>query len=396
MLYAVVMAGGAGSRLWPYSRQESPKQLVDLLGPRSLLQETFTRLNRLVPPQRIFIVTGAHLEAATRAQLPDLPPRNIIIEPAARSTAPAIGLAALHIQRLARELGDDAPVMGSFHADHVIFKQAAFEQAVRATEKVAQAGYLVTLGIKPEFAHVGYGYIELGESLSLPGQPDNTADGLPVYHVKQFTEKPSQVVAEEYVAGGRHMWNSGMFTWQVETLMQEYAEFVPEMYQNLQKIAAVLDDPAAVEVAWRDIKSAAIDTAIAERSRRLAVVPADIGWSDVGDWSTIATLITQRQQADGAHLASGAVETEADAQETGNALSLGGARFLGIDTTDSLIFSRRSHTDNDIRRLVATIGLDNYIIVDTDDILLICPRERNQNVKRIVERLKQTGLTEYL
>ncbi len=365
-MYGIIMAGGGGSRLWPRSRGNTPKQLLALVSDRSLIRETLDRLLPLMPAERIVVVTGAAHAAAAREQLPELPATNILVEPAARGTGPAIGLALVHIARLAAAAGDPDPVIGSFHADHVVTNPAEFQAVVRDAAVVAKGGYIVTLGITPHSPHTGYGYIErAGELPSRPGRP--------AYAVARFVEKPTRVTAEEYLHTGRYSWNSGMFVWQLSTIMAEFAQHQPDLHRQLAEIGAALGTPeaeATLTRVWAGVESVTIDVGIAEKSSQLAVIPADFGWSDVGDWAAVTDLLAD-SAGDGA----------------GNAVV---GRHLGLDTHGSLVYNVVPG------KLIATIGLDNLVIIDTGDVLLICDKTRNQDVKKIVEALRAQGLGQYL
>ncbi len=365
-MYGIIMAGGAGSRLWPRSRNQTPKQLLDLFSPQSLLQETVARLRPLMPPENIVLVTGEPHAAPARAQLPDLPPENILAEPAARGTAPAIGLALLHIARLAAERGETDPVIGSFHADHVITDAPEFQAVVRDGARLAAGGYIVTLGITPSAPHTGYGYIERGDALPYPG-------GHPAYRVARFVEKPPRATAEGYLATGLYSWNSGMFLWQLSTILAEYAHHQPQLMAQLQAIAAAAgheDYATTLPRIWNEIRTETIDVGIAEKSVHMAVIPADFGWSDVGDWSVVAELLTAAQPNPHQNAVVG--------------------QHVNIDTHHSLIYGTVPG------KVIATVGVDNLLIVDTGDALLVCARARNQDVKKVVEQLRAENQTHYL
>jgi mannose-1-phosphate guanylyltransferase len=333
---------------------------------RSLIRETLDRLLPLMPPERIVVVTGAAHAASAREQLPELPAENIVVEPAARGTGPAIGLGLIRIARMAAAAGDPDPVIGSFHADHVITNPAEFQAVVRDAATVARGGYIVTLGIHPDSPHTGYGYIE--READLPGRPGRAA-----YKVARFVEKPARTVAEEYLKTGHYSWNSGMFVWQLSTIMDEFARHQPDLHRQLAEIGEALGTAEAettLQRVWAGVESVTIDVGIAEKSDQLAVIPADFGWSDVGDWGAVAELLA-------GHLG----------DEDGNAAV---GRHLSLDTHDSLIYNAVPG------KLIATIGLDNLVIVDTGDVLLVCDKSRNQDVKKIVESLRAQGLGEYL
>ncbi len=365
-MYAIVLAGGVGSRLWPRSRNNNPKQLLDLISDRTMIQETLDRLRLMMPVENITIVVGENHAVMVRQQLADLPAENVLIEPSGRGTAPAIGLALLHIQRMAALAGDTDPLIGSFHADHVITDRISFARAVKTAAEVAEQGYIVTLGIKPDSAHTGYGYIERSEQLA-------EVDGVPVFRVARFVEKPPRATAEEYLATGRYSWNSGMFIWKLSTILSEYDRYLPELSAQLKEIDAAYsqaDYPGNLAKIWNTVRSETIDVGIAEKSQQMAVLPVDIGWSDVGDWSVVADLIAAQQPS-------------AD----GNAVV---GYHMGFNTTRSLIYSGNEG------KLIATIGIEELLIVDLPDVLLVAPRSQNQEVKKIVERLKQEGLDKFL
>jgi mannose-1-phosphate guanylyltransferase len=365
-MYAIVLAGGVGSRLWPRSRNHSPKQFLNLVSERTLLQETLHRLSHLMPLENIIVVTGERYAEFAQTQAPELPVENILTEPAGRGTAPAIGLALFHIKRLAEARGEDDPVIGSFHADHAITKTEAFYEVVRATEEIAQAGYIVTLGILPDEPHTGYGYIQRDSLIKV-------SRDFPVYHVSRFVEKPPLETAKKYLQTGHYSWNSGMFIWKLSTILNEFKQYQPELTAQLIQIAEAHGKPGYPEVlteVWNEIKSETIDVGIAEKSQVMAVLPADIGWSDVGDWAQVCTIVSERDQ-----------------NEEGNAIS---AFHIGIDTKNSMIWTA------DKQKLIATVGLEDVIIIDTGDVLMVCNRHRNQEVKKVVEQLKKQQLDKYL
>ncbi len=359
-MYVVIPAGGSGTRLWPLSRAAHPKFLHALTGDRrSLIQATVDRLAPLAPPERTFVVTGGAHAAPIARQLPDLPADNILVEPGPRDSAPAIGLAAAIIGRR-----DPEAVMGSFHADHLVRDEAAFREAVRTAAAVAREGFLVTVGVTPTGPETGYGYIRQGEALH----------GGAACRVEQFKEKPSREVAEEYLASGRYLWNAGMFVWRTATLLDELARRLPELHAGLVRIAADWDTPRGEETlaeVWPTLQKITIDHGIMEGAAadgRVATVPGRFGWNDVGDWDTLASILP--------------------GDEGGNVI-LGlengiGERHLAVDTRDSLIAPAGG-------RIVVTLGMRDIVVVDTEDAVLVCPRDRAQDVRRIVEALKDQG-----
>jgi mannose-1-phosphate guanylyltransferase len=352
-MYGVILAGGGGTRLWPASRARLPKPLMPLLPDGStMLQATMARLRPLIPPDRLFVATGAAYADECRRQLPDLPPDHVIVEPSGRDTAPAVGLAAVHIARL-----DESAVMGVFSADHIIRDEAGFRDSLRLAEPVAEQGYLVTLGMKPAYPETGYGYIEVAGPV-----PGSGADGRAM-EVARFVEKPKLATAEEYVAGGRHLWNAGIFVWRVGVILEQFAAQMPDVAARLSAIRAALGTPqaeATLAREWEGMRKISVDFGIMEGAPRIATIPSDVGWSDAGDWNAIGALLG----------------------EPGAGFVGAGVEHLGIDSRDCVIAAPSG-------KLIATIGLEDLVIIDTPDALLVCPRSRAQEVKRIVDTLKE-------
>lgn len=349
-LWAVIPAGGSGTRLWPLSRAARPKFLLQLLGDRSLIQQTFDRVTRLTPPDRVLVVCGPAHAAAIARQLPTLPERNIIIEPTPNGTAPALALANALIQRT-----DPRAIMASFAADHDVIDEEAFERAVRTAIRAAKLGDLVTIGLTPTRPETGYGYIERTSEVRITGG-EGTA-----YRSARFVEKPDLATATEYMESGRFLWNASMFIWRVDSLTSELARLQPEILQGVMDIARAWNGRDRERVhaqIWSTMPNVTIDTGVMERAERVAVVPAEMGWSDVGDWHGLGELI----------------EHDSD----GNTIR---GDLVQIDTTNSVVWSE-SH------RMVATIGIDNVVIVDTEDALLVVHRERCQDVRKVVDELK--------
>ncbi len=355
--YAVILAGGGGTRLWPRSRTAHPKQFLDLAGEETMLQAAYTRIAPIVPPERVLVITNAEYTDTVQYQLPALPAANIIGEPVGRGTAPAIGLAAVLLQQR-----DPAAIMAVLTADHLISRQETFRRVLLATAQLAAVpGRLVTLSITPTFAETGYGYVERGEEVE-------RAFGFVAYRVQRFTEKPNRQTAERFVASGRFGWNSGMFVWRSDSILDEMTRQMPTLRAHLAAIAAALgtrDEASVLATVWPQIRAETIDFGIMEGARDVVTLPVDIGWNDVGSWAALAD--------------------ELPANEDGNVVY--GPHVL-IDTHNSFIFSDS--------RLVATVGLENMIVVDTTDALLICPRARAQDVKKVTEALKERGLNAYL
>ncbi len=354
--YALILAGGTGSRLWPRSRTRHPKQFLDLMGETTMLQQAQHRLMPMIQPVNTFIATGEQYVDTVRKQLPSLPAENIIGEPVGRGTAAAIGLAALHIQERS-----PTAIMAVLTADHLIKKVDVFRRALEAASHVAAEDWLVTLGIMPDYPETGYGYIERGDFLGMVGEFEG-------FQVQHFVEKPDLARAKKFIADGNYDWNSGMFTWKVSRILEEMERYLPDLYSGLSEIFKYFDGPdygTVLENKFPGLPNVTIDYGIMEKAEKVAVIPVDIGWSDIGSWSALYDVLPK---------------------DAGNNAVVG--QHVSPDTRNSLVVSPN--------RLVATIGLDNFVIVDTEDVLLVCPRERAQDVKSIVEILKENGDSGYL
>jgi mannose-1-phosphate guanylyltransferase len=364
-LYAVVPAGGSGTRLWPLSRAGHPKFLHPLTGTdASLLQATVHRLQPLCPPDRVFVVTGVAHAAAVSRQLSDIPEGNILVEPSPRDSCAAIALAAAVIARR-----DPEAIMGSFAADHLISDGERFIEVIRQAMSGAAQGLLMTLGITPTRPETGYGYVQCGGSF----------DGGAVLSVEEFKEKPSYDVAEAYVKSGNYLWNAGMFVWRVDVFLAELARQQPQLAAGVSRIAQAWDSPAREEVigeVWPTLPRISVDYAVMEGAAtvgRVGTVPGDFGWNDVGDFHTLGEILA----AD----ASGNVVVGREALAKPGVL---------LRETENLVVVPNSG------RLVAALGVRDLIIVDTPDAVLICPRDRAQEVKHLVDELKELGELGYI
>jgi len=355
-MFALIMAGGSGTRLWPRSRRTQPKQLLDLGSGRTMFQEAYDRVVPLFGDEGIFVVTSGEYVPMMRQQVPSIPADNYIIEPFGRGTAPCIGLAALYLRRV-----DPEGVMCVLTADHYIEKAERFRRVLRAAARVAAEGHLVTLGINPSFPSTGFGYVCKGASLG-------TVDGFEVFRVERFTEKPDADTARRFCESGMYSWNSGMFIWRISVILREFERLMPNLYAQLMEIDAAIGTPQEHDVlsrVWPQVEKETIDYGIMEKAADVAVIPVDIGWNDVGSWATLLDILP--------------------ANENGNVIT---GQHVGVDTHKSLIYSPH--------RLVATVGLEGMIVVDTGDVLLVCPRERAQEVRALVKRLQESGRDEYL
>lgn len=361
LMYASILAGGSGTRLWPLSTQETPKQFLRLMSERTMLQETVERVAPLVAPDQMYVVTFEQYRQAVAAQLPALPADHILAEPLGRGTAVSIGLAATLIA--ARE---PSAIMASFHADAAIADVEGFRRALVFAEQVAREGYLVTLGITPTYAETGYGYIQAGQPLATSGE-------MTAYSVSRFVEKPKREVAEDYLRAGSYSWNSGIFVWRVDRILEEMRRHVPQIASVLDEIGAAARQTggrmaAQVELvmqhAWQRLtENVTIDFGIMERADRIAVIPVSIGWNDIGSWAQVATLHP--------------------CDDSGNTIiGLESHQHLSVQTGDTLVFSTTG-------RRIATAGVEGLVIVDTPDGVLVCSKEHAQLVKELAEQAKQ-------
>lgn len=351
--YPIIPAGGSGTRLWPLSRAARPKFLLPLPGPDTMIQATVNRLRPLCRTEDVFVITGQVHAAEVARQLHDLSGEQLIIEPQPRGSGPAIGLGTAIVARR-----DPEAVVGSFAADHVVERPDVFQDAVRRAIDAAELGHLVTIGIQPTYPETGYGYIRAGVQLN-----DGSAS---TWHVEEFKEKPDLATATRYVAAGNYHWNASMFIWKAAVLLAEMRRLLPDLYDAVQTIAADWDTPrrrATLERIWPTVQDVTIDHGILEHSERVAVVPADMGWADLGDWHGFGMVSA------GASAGSVAVNCET----------------VLHDSTGSVVFGKG--------RLIAVLGIDNVIVVDTDDVVLVCERTRAQDVRKLVEELRRRGST---
>ena len=353
--HVVILAGGSGTRLWPRSREKSPKHLLTLHGRQSLLQSTFERVRRLT--ENVYVVTERSQVESIREQLPALTPERCIIEPARRGTASALGLAAIAIAEQ-----DPPATMLSVHADHYLGQdEEAYLKTLDAEARWAEAERsLVTVGLRPPYASTAFGYIQVGPALDGDG-------GAAVHRVKAFVEKPDLQTAQRYLQTGDFLWNLGLFAWPIEVLFNEMAHHAPGLYQGLQlvKDARRAGRADEADAAYKTLPTEAIDYAVMERTHNLLVVQAGFEWHDIGSWADLHDILEQDQ-------AGNFVEGES----------------ILIDSRNCMIHSPK--------KLVAAVGLEDMVVIETDDAILICPKARSQDVKLIVDRLKQMGKSQYL
>ncbi len=343
--YGVVMAGGQGTRFWPLSRQRTPKQVLNISGNDVMINETIKRCIGVIPFENTFVITNKRQEKHIKDVLLEVVPKeNVLVEPAARNTAPCILYTAL---TLLNQYGDG--VMSVFPADHYISDEKEFRQVLeRAILLAERTDQLITIGIRPTFPSTGYGYIGFDDTLLHQG----------AYEVLEFKEKPNFDTASKYVDSGHYLWNSGIFVWKISVIIENFKRFLPRIYEHIK-------DFVRLEECYPKLQSISIDYGIMERSNEALVFPADFGWNDVGSWDSLGTIFPT--------------------DKNGNIVK---ADFLGIDTENSIIYGNG--------RLITTVGLKEMIVVNTKDALLICPKSRAQEVKKIVSKLREKERTEYL
>ena len=357
--YSIIPAGGIGSRLWPLSRADAPKFLHDLTGSgKTLLRGTWDRLLPISGPDRIMVVTGRAHRAAVEKQLPDLADLNLVLESEPKDSSAAIGLAAAILHHREPDV-----IIGSFAADHVISDTRGFKRAVIQAVAVADAGYIATIGITPTEPAIGFGYIHCDGTLTIPGAPN-------AVRADSFVEKPDFATAEKYLAAGDYLWNASMFISRADVLLAQLGESEPELLAGLTELAEAWDTPrrgAVVDQVWPGLKKIAIDYTVAEPAAaagRLAVVPGDFDWDDVGDFASIAKLHTGGRKSDLAILGEN-------------------ARVLA-DASSGVVISQTG-------RLISLIGVSDIVVVDTPDALLVTTTANAQRVKAVVDALKLSG-----
>jgi mannose-1-phosphate guanylyltransferase len=350
--YAIIMAGGSGTRFWPASRAGKPKQFLDLFGGGTMIQHTVRRIAPLVPAERVFIVTNAGFVGLVREQLPEIPAENIIAEPVARNTAPCVAIGAGIINRI-----DKDAVLMVLPSDHTISDESGFRNVLQTgIDKAASTESLVTIGIRPNRPETGYGYIQLDESSAEKGVFES------VYRVKTFAEKPDIDTAKKFLASGDFLWNSGMFIWKASTILNAFKHYLPETLRELDRALPLLKGStmtAGVEQFFNSVQSISIDYGIMEKASDVFVVPGNFGWNDVGSWTAVHELSSK--------------------DENGNALN---AEFAMVDSTRHSLISSKSG------KLIAIVGLDDVAVVETEDAILVTSLKNAQNVKNITNALK--------
>jgi mannose-1-phosphate guanylyltransferase len=350
----VFLAGGSGTRLWPMSRTNLPKQLQKLVGDKTLIQQSYDRVISIAKDADIYIDTAEKYAAEIHKQLPTLPKENIIAEPSAKNTAAAVGLAAIHLFHK-----DPESIMVSLHSDHIVSKVDNFVSAISvATKAVAENPSLIlTVGIEPTFPSTELGYIKKSDLYK-------KVDNADVFNVERFVEKPDAETAETFLATNSYYWNAGYFVWRVDMLLNLFKQYLPNTYNHLMKIESAIGTPNYESVLveeYEQVDKEAVDVAILEKASKIAVVPADLGWSDIGTWSSLHDVLISSQDS--------------------NLVSRG--MHTSVDTDDCLVYAHD--------KMIATVGLKNVIIVDTPDVLLVADKSKAKDVKKIIDKLKEEG-----
>lgn len=358
---SVILAGGSGTRFWPMSRAKLPKQVLNISGNDVMINETIQHCLSFIPRESHYIVTASSQADTIREVLMEGVPReNILEEPCQRNTAPCILYAALRLKKKLEGEGQADGVMCVFPSDHYITDSGGFSRIMeRAVELADQSGKLITLGIKPTFPSTGYGYINFGDQEGAEG----------FYSVQEFIEKPSYDRAVQYAADGKYLWNSGIFIWKISTILQNFQRYLPRIYDRMMPWYEAIGTEREKETLDRiypTLQKISIDFGILERSDEVLVCPADIGWNDVGSWDALGAIFPP--------------------DEKGNILRAENSVLL--DTTDCIVYSEK--------QLVSAIGLNNMIVVSTGDALMVCPKSKAQDVKRIVDELSRREMTQYL
>ena len=356
-MYAVIMAGGKGTRFWPRSRQKRPKQLLNIVERRSMLQQTVERISSLLPLENILVVAGEDHGEEVRSQLAELPDENIVLEPVGRNTAACIGLAALLVQHR-----DPTAVMVVLPADHLIADEDLFLSTLKAAVAMARKQpALVTLGIRPASPETGYGYIEAGDQV-------DTVEEHKFYRVTSFHEKPDFERAKHYLEKGNFFWNSGMFVWQAEVILAAMQKYLPGLYTDLHKLEPFLaGDGLGKEInrIYPDLQSISIDYGVMEKAGNVLMIPADFGWNDLGTWASMAQIWPKDDQH-----------------------NVHQGEIMAMESQGNVVFCRQ--------KLCVLLGVDDLIVVDTEDALLVCPVNRAQDIGKILDVIRQRGMEQYL
>jgi mannose-1-phosphate guanylyltransferase len=357
-VFAVIMAGGAGTRFWPKSRLKNPKQFLKLLGKASLLSDTARRASMLVEPENCFVVTHKQYQDQVNECIPEIAPQNIIFEPENRDTASCVGLAAIKLAKL-----DPEAMMVVLPSDHYIGHEETFIKTLQTAVSFAERHeYLMTLGIKPTAPKTGYGYICCDDLLGVE-------NGCPIYRVDSFTEKPDPVTALRLIKQGNYLWNSGIFVWKISAILEAMAKYLPQHYRLLKIIEPFVGTPeeeAVLEKEYQKFPKVSLDYGVMEKAQNICTVRGDFIWDDVGSWSALEKYLPKDERNN----------------------TLNGGKHISLDTRGCIIDSEA--------KLIATVGVEDLIIIHYEDVMLVCRKDRDQEVKKLVEKLKGLNLDEYL
>ncbi|MDO8503179.1 MAG: sugar phosphate nucleotidyltransferase [bacterium] len=351
-LYALIFAGGGGTRLWPLSREGKPKQFLKLFSDKSLLQETYERARKLIPPQRIFVITMSRYAKEVGRELPELPQEQIIEEPGRRSTGPAVLLGTLAIT-----LRDPEAIIVNLWADHLVADDKEFSEAILSgAESIANGANLLTTGLMPTFPHTGLGYIKKGSSFDKSGSQE-------VFRVEKFIEKPNVKSAEDMLDRGGYLWNVGLYIWRADAIIRSFATHAPELagFEDELVLGLKSKDLTRIEKAYADMPEVSIDNAISEKAKNFLVVEAQFRWSDIGSFEVV---------------------WENKPKDLDGNVILGKGGWVGTDTRGSFLSS-------DNGQLIATIGLSNIVVVATKDVVLVMPKDESQRLKELINHLKK-------
>lgn len=355
----VILAGGGGTRLWPVSRKSSPKQTQPFIGDKTLLQRTFQRQRLGFRPSDIFISSNHKSYPTIKRQLPGFPRKNYILETAKRDTAPAIGLAAAYISKQ-----NPKAVMMTVGSDHYIQDERTYIRLLKLAEHTVEKNpdQSLLIGVRPTYPETGYGYVKVNKLFAQKGNDE-------IFYGQRFIEKPNLATAKKYLKSWDYLWNTNMFCWRVDYLLSLYKRFLPAHYRILMTIQPALgtkNEKRVMEREYKKMKSISIDYGIMERTKRMLVVPASFGWADVGNWRAVKDIIAKK--------------------DTENVIR---GQHLSVDSHDNLIYSYSG-------KLIATVGLKDTIVIETEDCLLVCPKDRAQDVKKIVDQLEKKRMKKYL
>lgn len=363
-LYAIILAGGGGTRLWPRSRNATPKQFLPIFGKETLTQITYKRFRELFDKDQIYIVTVSEdYKKEIVKEIPEVVKKNIIVEPARRETGPAHGIGAAFIYKK-----DPDAVIITEAADRLVNPVSTYLSTLRTAAKIAyEDKVLLSVGVEPAYPHVGLGHIKKGKEWRV-------VEKLPIYKVDKFVEKPPLEKAKEYTSSGQYYWNAGQYVWRADSLLGAFKKYEPEISKNLEVIISNIGtnkEESTIDSAYKKMPKISIDYAVSERAKNLYVIPGRFFWTDIGDWKEVWNNLKK--------------------DDMGNVLIDGdepGGDIINLDTSDALI-----HKNG---RLIAVIDVDNVVIIDTKDVLLVCSKSKAQNVKKVVNILKESGRKQYL